>query len=161
MLRQDEWPQSNTDPSPQFFRVLNPDCRGIDGKPEYGTCHWWVQKIYRSSHCTAPFWWVQQWDKTKSNNPDDYDPNPPVDCARPTAEALAAYLRIMAQGEEMSAADQYLVGQYEGVSAFSDAKEALRYAEGTPLATFVVFTGTTVGKLPERMAFAIQVKKPL
>lgn len=129
-----------------FFRVLTPPF-GDDP----GTLSRWLEGKFTSSHLKPPGEWIETW-KTRSTRRDDY-PLAFADGCRYTANARETFFRLAdVQYARLTPEERFLIGEYEGVSAFDNAEAALGYGGDGPLGDlkrYVVFTGVKLAWLKE------------
>lgn len=141
----------------QFYRVLTSKCGD-----EPGTLDRWLQRRFTSTHGATPGHWLDTWHGTKSSNPADY----PLEwngCTY-TVDALKAFLELAPAHEADQTwphHDLNRTGEYEGVSAYDNVGEALRYGHGAPGKYYVVFEGEALFSLPEADGYAVKFAKEL
>src|SRR4051794_15388801 len=120
-----------------FYRVLTPDCGGVPG-----TITRWHEWKFTSTHSCAPGHWVKIWSETKSLAPENYPLN--WNGCTYTPEARTAFLRLAPTHKPADCwPDDELnrVGEYEGVSAYDNVGQTLKYGGGAPGKQYVVFEG--------------------
>ena len=140
-----------------FFRVLTPR---FGNDP--GTIQRWLEGRFTSTHVWVPGHWSQTWHETHSPDPEDY----PLEwngCTY-TIAARGAFLRFAPTHERADIwpiNELNQVGEYEGVSAFSDVQQALNYGGGAPGKRYVVFDGNRLFPLPEDAGYSVRVVREL
>ena len=124
---------------PDFYRVLSPGMRDLNGMIRGNTIIRWLERKFTSTHAHTPENWIQTWHNRAtlhSTNKQDYQLaflNTVY-----TDAALTAFLRFAPNhnnSERWTDEEMKLTGDYSGVSAVDNPEAALAYGAG-PAAVF-------------------------
>lgn len=137
-----------------FFRVLEP--RLVCGGNEIcrATYEDWLNEKNTSTHGEVPPDWVKMWQDTRSTDPKDYLlPYKNGACWGEYTEAARDHFITLLKSHgdiiNFKPIDLLKCGEYKGVSAYDNLRDALNYAHGIRLASIAVFCGQVSGVLPD------------